>query len=44
MFGYMGKILSVDLSKSKISEEIPSEEAHKMFLGGERAGNQIPFR
>jgi len=43
MFGYMGKILSVDLSKSKISEEIPSEEAHKMFLGGSGLATKYLF-
>jgi len=34
MFGYMGKILRVDLSKFKIWEETPAEETCKMFLGG----------
>jgi len=34
MFGYMGKILRVDLSKSKITEEFPDENTLKMFLGG----------
>ena len=34
MFGYMGKILRVDLSKSKITEEFPDEDTLKMFLGG----------
>ena len=32
--GYMGKILRVDLSKSKISEESPDPNLLKLFLGG----------
>lgn len=34
MFGYMGKILRVDLSSARISEEAIKEEDCKMFLGG----------
>ena len=32
--GYMGKVLRVDLSRSKISEETPDPNMVKMFLGG----------
>ncbi|MBM3166698.1 MAG: aldehyde ferredoxin oxidoreductase family protein [Chloroflexi bacterium] len=34
MFGFMGKILRVDLSNSKIAEEPLKEQDCKMFLGG----------
>ena len=34
MFGYMGKILRVDLTNGKITEEFPDEQTLKMFLGG----------
>jgi len=34
MFGYMGKILRVDLSNGKVSEEGLKEDDCKMFLGG----------
>ena len=34
MFGYMGKILRVDLSSGKITEEFPDENTLKMLLGG----------
>lgn len=34
MFGFMGKILKVDLSNSKMSEEPLKEQDCKMFLGG----------
>ncbi|MHA2298359.1 MAG: aldehyde ferredoxin oxidoreductase family protein [Candidatus Hodarchaeales archaeon] len=34
MYGYMGKILRVDLTNSKITEEFPDEETLKLFLGG----------
>lgn len=34
MFGYMGKILRVDLSKSKITEEFPDENTLRLLLGG----------
>jgi aldehyde:ferredoxin oxidoreductase len=43
MFGYMGKILRVDLSSSKISEEAISEDACKMFLGGSGLGTKYLF-
>lgn len=34
MFGNMGKILRVNLSESKFSEESPSEETYRKFVGG----------
>ncbi len=34
MFGYMGKILRIDLTNGKITEEFPDEKTQKMFLGG----------
>ena len=34
MFGYMGKILRINLSSGKITEEFPDENTLKMFLGG----------
>jgi len=34
MFGYMGKILRVNLSTSKITEEFPDTSTLKKFLGG----------
>jgi aldehyde:ferredoxin oxidoreductase len=34
MFGYMGKILRIDLATGNISEEFPDEDTLKMFLGG----------
>jgi aldehyde:ferredoxin oxidoreductase len=43
MFGYMGKILKVNLSGSKISEEIPAEETYKMFLGGSGLATKYLF-
>ncbi|MBM3142157.1 MAG: aldehyde ferredoxin oxidoreductase family protein [Chloroflexi bacterium] len=43
MFGYMGKILKVDLSKSNISEEVPPEDARKMFLGGSGLATKYLF-
>ena len=42
LYGYMGKILRVDLSQSKISQETPSEDVLKKFLGGsERLGHRL---
>jgi len=43
MFGYMGKILRVDLAESKISEEALSENACKMFLGGSGLATKYLF-
>jgi len=34
MYGYMGKILRIDLTNSKITEEFPDEKVLKDFLGG----------
>ena len=34
MFGFMGKILRVDLSARLVTEEIVDEKAARMFLGG----------
>ncbi len=41
--GYMGKILRIDLSKSKISEEFPDEKTLKMFLGGSGMATKYLF-
>ncbi len=41
--GYMGKILRVDLSKQKITEEFPDEKALKMFLGGSGLATKYLF-
>jgi aldehyde:ferredoxin oxidoreductase len=43
MFGYMGKILRVNLSKSKITEEFPDENTLKMFLGGSGLATKYLF-
>ncbi|MBC2715162.1 MAG: aldehyde ferredoxin oxidoreductase family protein [Desulfobacteraceae bacterium] len=43
MFGYMGKILRVDLSESSISEETLSEDMCKMFLGGSGMATKYLF-
>jgi aldehyde:ferredoxin oxidoreductase len=43
MFGYMGKILRVDLSTSVITEEFPNEETLKKFLGGAGLATKILF-
>ena len=34
MYGYMGKILRVNLSNGTITEEFPDDDTLKMFLGG----------
>ncbi|NVM36722.1 MAG: aldehyde:ferredoxin oxidoreductase, partial [Candidatus Lokiarchaeota archaeon] len=34
MYGYMGKILRVDLTNGKITEEFPDDETLKLYLGG----------
>jgi aldehyde:ferredoxin oxidoreductase len=39
----MGKILRVDLSKSKITEEFPDENTLKMFLGGSGLATKYLF-
>jgi aldehyde:ferredoxin oxidoreductase len=43
MFGYMGRILRVNLSESKISEEVLSEDVCKMFLGGSGLATKYLF-
>jgi len=43
MFGYMGKILRVNLSKCKITEEFPEENTLKMFLGGSGLATKYLF-
>jgi aldehyde:ferredoxin oxidoreductase len=43
MFGYMGKILRVNLSKSKITEEPLDENTLKLFLGGSGLGTKYLF-
>lgn len=40
MFGYMGKILRVDLSSGTITEEFPDENTLKMLLGGAGLGTK----
>ncbi len=34
IYGYMGKILRIDLTNGKITEEFPDEETLKLYLGG----------
>jgi aldehyde:ferredoxin oxidoreductase len=41
--GYMGKILFVDLTQSKISEEVAVEDLYQNFLGGYGIGARILF-
>jgi aldehyde:ferredoxin oxidoreductase len=43
MFGYMGKILRVNLSTAKITEEFPDESVLKMFLGGSGLATKYLF-
>jgi len=43
LYGYMGKILRVDLSQSKISQETPSEDVLKKFLGGSGLATKYLF-
>ena len=43
MFGYMGKILRVDLTSGNITEESPKEEDRKMFLGGSGLATKYLF-
>jgi aldehyde:ferredoxin oxidoreductase len=43
MFGYMGKILRVDLSNAKVSEESLREDDCKMFLGGSGLATKYLF-
>jgi aldehyde:ferredoxin oxidoreductase len=44
LFGFAGKILHVDLSKSKITIEEPSEEFYKTYLGGSAMGIYYVFK
>lgn len=41
--GYMGKILFVDLSNGKLSEELPQEKFYRDFLGGYGLGARIIY-
>lgn len=43
MFGYMGKILRVDLTQGKLSEEELREEDCKLFLGGSGLATRYLF-
>ena len=43
MFGYMGKILRVDLTSGKVSEESLKENDCKMFLGGSGLATKYLF-
>jgi aldehyde:ferredoxin oxidoreductase len=43
MFGYMGKILRVDLTSGNITEESPKENDCKMFLGGSGLATKYLF-
>lgn len=43
MFGYMGRILRVDLSESRISEELLSEKDCRLFLGGSGLATRYLF-
>ncbi len=40
MHGYMGKILRVDLSKGKLSDEQFSADFARKYVGGSRSGDQ----
>jgi len=41
--GYMGKLLFVDLSKGKITEETPDEKLYRDFIGGYGIGARILY-
>ena len=43
MFGYMGQILRVDLTKGKVSKEALKENDCKMFLGGSGLATKYLF-
>jgi aldehyde:ferredoxin oxidoreductase len=43
MYGYMGKILRVDLANGNITEEFPDEQTLKMFLGGAALATKYLF-
>jgi aldehyde:ferredoxin oxidoreductase len=40
MFGNMGKILRVDLSRARVREDNPSEETYRKYLGGVGLGTK----
>jgi aldehyde:ferredoxin oxidoreductase len=41
--GYMGRILFVDLSSGKITEEMPDESFYRDFIGGYGTGSRILY-
>jgi aldehyde:ferredoxin oxidoreductase len=41
--GYMGKILSVDLSRNKLRDEVLDEKLCRDFIGGYGIGARILF-
>lgn len=43
IYGYMGKILFVNLSTGKISEEIPDESFYRKYIGGYGIGARILY-
>jgi aldehyde:ferredoxin oxidoreductase len=43
MFGYMGQILRVDLTKGRVSKEALKENDCKMFLGGSGLATRYLF-
>jgi aldehyde:ferredoxin oxidoreductase len=43
MYGYMGQILRVDLTKGKVSKEALKENDCKMFLGGSGLATKYLF-
>ncbi len=43
MFGYMGKILRVDLTDRKVSEQTLDEETARKFIGGRGLGAKILY-
>jgi len=44
MYGYMGKILRVNLSNGTITEEFPDDETLKKFLGGAGLARNISLK
>jgi len=43
MYGYMGRILRIDLTTSTITEEFPDEETLRKYLGGAGLATKILF-
>lgn len=43
MYGYMGKILFVDLTTGKITEETPGERFYRKYIGGVGLGAKILY-